>query len=239
MIEPILWLGLVAEMKGDWSEALKRYQECRGEYHDAEVEKKDWSLYGCLHFASEALVGQVHALYELGSYTGAAGLALKAEREAKANGYCNQMALIRLIQGHAAWERNVENRKRRPVYYYREALEYALYYSPYLLDEILSGPEDSTPSQQIRRPCPRVQPIIERCLEHGAEGRQVLTELKDWWKEANCRSLKPGPLQIRGRAVADPTGLATFECAERHREQGIDSSQSVVVATIERKRPKE
>jgi len=90
----------------------------------------------------------------------------------------------------------------------------------YLLDEALSGGEQSTPQR----------PIILQCLERGKEGQRMLIALRDWWQRGVNDIGTPQPDTIS----PIPEGLVLLEAERiaRQREPGNGSPQKSVVEQI-------
>ena len=87
----------------------------------------------------------------------------------------NQLARLRLTEGHVAWDGNVtewENGFENAFHCYQHALIYAVRYNRFLLDEILSELSTEIPAHTL----------ITHCLERGREGRKMLIELRNWWQ---------------------------------------------------------
>ncbi len=102
-----------------------------------------------------------------------------------------------------------------------QALQRALRYNRFLLDEVLSGRPQGSP----------LQPIVPQCLEHGEEGQQMLTALRDWWKTGVNDIGTPRPDTIS--PIPEGIPLLEAERIVREHEPGDGSPQKSVIQQIE------
>jgi hypothetical protein len=105
--------------------------------------------------------------------------------------------------------------------YYQLALLHALRFNRFLLDEALSGREQSSV----------LQPIIPHCLKQRKVGQRMFIALRDWWLDGLNDIGTPRPDTIS----PIPEGIALLEAERiaRIREPGIGSPQKDVVEQVD------
>jgi len=144
----------------------------------------------------------------------------EAEALAQQYEYNDHLASLRLTQGTLAWDGHAADGVQgfaAALGYYRQALVYALRFNRFLLDEVLWGGDVATP----------LQPLIPACLGRGAEGRQMLTALRDWWQTGTNSTGTPRPDTIS--PLVEGSLLLEAERLAREREPGDGSPQHAVL----------
>ncbi len=207
------WLGWTYEINNDWANALKAYEEC--------VSMR-WR--GRLYFHCGALTGLARVKHAQADYAAIPALLVEAEGLAQQYEYNDHLASLRLTQGALAWEGHAADGQQgfdAALGYYRQALIYALRFNRFLLDEVLWGGGVATP----------LRPLIPYCLARGAEGRQMLTALRDWWQTGSNDTGTPRPDTIS--PLPEGSSLLEAERLAREREPGDGTAQHPVVAKIE------
>ena len=176
-VREILWipstllrLAISYEMQKDWIMALQYYQK-----------SIETNTIGNLHSKAEALTGVLRVRYHLEDVTALKIFINDALALAEPNEFNDHLASINLTLGHIISDgkfRRILNDTENlgvldtALYYYQQAIIYALRYNRFLLDQVLSGHPHGTP----------LRPIIPHCLERGEEGKKILVALRDWWK---------------------------------------------------------
>lgn len=170
------------------------------------------------YFECAALTGLVRVKQTQGDDAALPPLLAQAEKLAQKYEYNDQLASLRLTQGHLVWETKQWSDLLR---YYQHALIYALRYNRFLLDELLSGRPRGTP----------LRPIISACLERSHQGKEILLALRDWWKtDANDVGM-PRPDTLSH--IPEGSRLVEAETMVREREPGDGSKQRTVLEQIE------
>ena len=158
-----LYLGGLFFEQGRWSDAAEHYA----------VSLEAARLAGSHASECLALVGMSQANYEQRDLGQLDDLISQVEELGDKYGYHQFLAEIRVLQGHIALDRALVDREHlaTALGFYRAALEEALCYNRYELDET-------------------VQAIIARCHERGVEGKQVLMSINGLWQtEANSEGM--------------------------------------------------
>ena len=213
LVMVLVWRGQVEEAKNANFEA---------EYFYRKSLELQWT--GRLYFVCTAFTGLVRVKHAQGDYAAISPLLTEAEQLAQQYEYNDHLASLRLTQGHIAWEGNAptwDNGFEAAMHFYQHALIYALRYNRFLLDEVLSGRPQGTP----------LRPIIPHCLERGAEGRQMLIALRDWWQTGVNDIGTPRPDTIS--PIPEGSPLLEAERIAREREPGDGSMQKSVIEQIE------
>jgi tetratricopeptide (TPR) repeat protein len=205
--EPLVRLGELGEIRGQWSKACSLYQEC--------LELKRTAR---RHFLCAALTGIIRVKHAQGDIAAIPSLLAEAKQLAQQYEYNDHLASLRLTQGHLAWGNGNQN---EAIAFYQHAMIYALRYNRFLLDELLSGRPQGTP----------LRPIIPYCLERGEEGRKILSALRDWWKAGVNDVGTPRPDTIS--PIPEGIPLLEAEKIAREREPGDGSMQRSVVEQLE------
>jgi tetratricopeptide (TPR) repeat protein len=202
---PNCWLGLLYELRQAWAAAMQAYEQALGYRRVARR-----------YFECGALTGLMRVKHAQGEPTAIAPLLAEAEQLAQQYEYNDHLASLRLTQGHLAWPSF-----QSTLNFYQHALIYALRYNRFLLDEVLSGRAQGSP----------LHSIIPHCMEHGAEGRNLLLTLREWWRRGNNDTGVPRPDTISPL----PEGMALIEAERiaRHREPGDGTAQRSVIEQIE------
>ena len=221
--ELLNWLGEIHEIK-----ARQLTHEVRiEELHKAEnCYQKSLELQRIGHryyFECGALIGLARIDHIRGNHSIMQSYLARAETLIQSYQYNDYAALSRLIQGHAAWLLDSDERLTNVLMCYKECLIYSIRYNRFLLDEVLAG--------KTQRATPILQPIISICLEQE-EGNRVLTALISWWKEGinsigvdEQDTISPLPIGI---------SLQVAEQIAREREQGDGSLQTNLIEQIDR-----
>jgi tetratricopeptide (TPR) repeat protein len=212
MPEALNWLGILHECQEQWTTALDHYRQSSGST-------------GNLYRKSESLLGICRVKCAIGIFADIPSVATEAEQIAQQYEYNDHLASLHLTQGHIAWDGHLVawgTGFDAALAQYQQALIYALRYNRFLLDEVLWGGDICTP----------LDPIIPHCLERGAEGRQMLIALRDWWQTGRNDVGQPRPDTIS----PIPEGIPLLEAEQiaRRREPGDGSPQQTVVEKIDR-----
>ena len=209
ILEPLNWLGLVSEIQCKWADAAVFYHRCM---------QLKW--YGRFYFDCAALTGLVRVKHAQEDYGSIPSLLAEAEQLAQQYEYNDHLASLRLTQGMTTdkiqWDAHTTS-----LNYFKHAMNYALRYNRFLLDEVLGGRPQGTP----------LRPIIPYCLERGEEGRQMLIALRDWWKIGVNDIGTPRPDTIS--PIPEGISLLEAERVAREREPGDSSLQRTVIEQIE------
>lgn len=211
--ELLVWLGQVAESQQNWPTAKDYYTECITEFPDLR-----------LYFNTCALNGLGRIAYETNSRHELPELFIRIEKLAQEYEYNDQLALLRLIQGHGAWNGiEIDGGKESitAFHYYQQSLVYALRYNRFLLDEILSAGYIYTP----------LRTICSECLRHGEEGKRMLAALSDWWRSGT----NSADISYLDSISPIPDGIALTEAERiaRIREPGDGLLQQTVIMQLE------
>lgn len=153
------FLGFCYLIKHEWIEAEK----CFSKYLSFPFE--DW----CHYFKCGSLIGLARAKEAIGKKEEIMSFLADAEKLAQQHEYNDHLATIRLMEGH---QKLKDGNQDEALALYQKAMIYALRYNRFLLDDLIGGRPQGTP----------MIPIIQFCLENGEDGREILMELRDWWK---------------------------------------------------------
>ncbi|MDQ2807288.1 MAG: tetratricopeptide repeat protein [Chloroflexota bacterium] len=211
--DEMIWLGILYEVKHDFYQSAEYYQKA--------LESRWINRH---YFECGALTGLARVKHAQADYAAIPALLAEAEGLAQQYEYNDHLASLRLTQGALAWEGHAADGVQgfdAALGYYRQALIYALRFNRFLLDEVLWGGGVATP----------LRPLIPTCLARGAEGRQMLTALRDWWQTGSNDTGTPRPDTISPLPEGSP--LLEAERLAREREPGDGSAQHPVVAKIE------
>lgn len=206
--------GLLHEMKGNLDAAEQAYQEC---LTMQQFERWYWYV--------GALTGLVRVYYRAKKYDDLSSVQHEAETLAQQYAYHDYLAVLRLTEGHLAWERqdvDEEQRFATALRSYQQALVYALHHNRFLLDEVLSGRPNGT----------ALPPIISHCLKYGKEGRRVLLQLRDWWQHGvnDLSTLRPASIS----SIPEGVTLLAGELLAREQEGGGTNPQLTVVEQLDK-----
>lgn len=179
--------------------------------------------FGRRYFECSAIAGLIRIKLVLGDYAALPSLLVEAELLAQQYEYNDQLASLRLSQGHMAWDENIRSwsdDSRSALEHYKQTLIYALRHNRYLLDEVLGGRAQGTP----------LQSIIPFCLQRGEEGRGMLKKLRDWWQTGlnDVGVSRPDTVS----PIPEGIPLLDAERLARARELGDGSLQQEVVSMI-------
>jgi len=206
------WVGMCYLAQGHWLKAETHFSDCLTAQH-----------VGQNYFECGALTGLVCVKHAQGQYSAIPPLLAKAEAMAQRYEYNDHLALLRLTQGHIAWKGHIpdwDSGFKAALYYYQQALIYALRYNRFLLDKVLWGDDTATP----------LQPIIIHCLKRGKEGRRMLVALRDWWQTGVNDVGTPRPDTIS--PIPEGISLLKAERIARKCEPGDRNPQKTVVERI-------
>jgi len=206
------WVGMCHLAQGHWLKAETHFSDCLTAQH-----------VGQNYFECGALTGLVCVKHAQGQYSAIPPLLAKAEAMAQRYEYNDHLALLRLTQGHIAWKGHIpdwDSGFKAALYYYQQALIYALRYNRFLLDKVLWGDDTATP----------LQPIIIHCLKRGKEGRRMLVALRDWWQTDVNDVGTPRPDTIS--PIPEGISLLKAERIARKCEPGDRNPQKTVVERI-------
>jgi hypothetical protein len=212
MIEPLNWLGLMYESQNALEVGEQFYQRQIG-----------LSQYSRYYFECSAFVGMLRIKYFQNNYDDIPPLLAKAERLAQQYEFNDQLAAMRLIQGHIALENSVSPTSddfNIALDLYKDALVYSLRYNRFLLDEILIGRTQGN----------LTPPLISHCLNDG-EGHQMLIALLNWWSTG----VNDVGIIRRDTISQIPEGILLMQSEHiaRRLELGDQSPQVTVVERIE------
>jgi len=210
--ESLNWLGYIHELDAP------RNRDSLSIAEDYYLQSYKNRQYGRRHFESGALIGLIRIKYALRDFSAIQPLIEEAEQLAQLYEYNDHLASLRLNQGHIAMEMN---RKVDVLFYYQQAIIYALRYNRFLLDELLNGRPQGTP----------LRSIIPYCLEHGDEGRGILASLLSWWRTGINNMDNPRPNTIS--PIPEGILLPDAEEIARERETGDGGKQRNVIEQIE------
>jgi hypothetical protein len=208
-----LYLATVYEVQNSVEKAEDFYNSAYKEAHPL----------GRHYFECGARTGVVRVKYTQKGYAAIPPLSSEAEQLAEQYEYNDYFTSLYLTRAHITWEGLIpewESGFDSALYYYQLALIHALRFNRLLLDEALSGEEQSTP----------LRPIVQHCLERGKEGQRMLIALRDWWQSGVNDLGTPRPDTIS----PIPEGLPLLEAERiaRQREPGDGSPQKSVVEQI-------
>jgi hypothetical protein len=219
--ELLNWLGELHEIKAGQLTHEIRIEEL----HEAEIcYQKSLELQRGGHryyFECGALIGLARINHIQGNHSVTQSYLARAETLIQRYQYNDYAALSRLMQGHAAWFLDSDERLNSVLLSYKECLIYSLRYNRFLLDEVLAG--------KAQRTTFILQPVISICLEQE-EGSRVLTALISWWQEG------VNSLELNDQDTISPIPLGiTLQDAEqnaRTREKGDGSPQETLIEQI-------
>jgi tetratricopeptide (TPR) repeat protein len=206
-LEMLARLGYLYELKNDWTASSKWYDSVLNLRYT-----------GRLNMMCQALTGLIRVKHAQGDLAAIPPLLAEAEQLAQQYEYNDDLASLRLTQGHMAWE---NGNKDEAIAFYQHAMTYALRYNRFLLDELISGRPQGTP----------LRPIIPYCLERGEEGKKILSALRDWWKTGVNNVGTPRPDTIS--PIPEGIPLLEAEKLARECEPGDGSMQKSVVEQLE------
>lgn len=202
-----IWMSELYELRQRWAEA--------GEWYYLAINGQTTDSTN-LHCAG--LTGLIRVKHAQGDFVGIPSLLAEAEQLAQQYEYNDNLASLRLTQGHLAWENGNQD---KAIAFYQRAMIYALRYNRFLLDELLSGRPQGTP----------LRPIVPYCLEHGEDGKKILSALRDCWKTGVNEIGVPRPDTIS--PIPEGIPLLEAEKIAREREPGDGSMQRSVIEQIE------
>lgn len=213
LLDTLIWSGVLSEINNDLQQAESFYNKCL-EYR--------WT--GRRYFECCALTGLSRIKYLVGNISVVPQLLAEAEQFAERYEYNDQIASIRLTQGHIAWDGNVPEWGKgynAALSFYKESLIYALRYNRFMLDDVLSGSSKDTPHKSI----------IQYCIAHGQEGFDMLANLENWWKTGinEVAQLRLDTMSI----VTEGISLLEAESMAREQEPGDLLVQKTVIQQIE------
>jgi hypothetical protein len=210
---PLLnWLGMLQEINNVPKRAEEFYQ-VRVKLRNLE----QWYWY------VGALSGLVRISYVKEDYIAIGSTLHDAEALAQQYEFNDQLASLRLTQGHLTWDGKITERGNgfdTALLYYQEALVYALRYNRYLLDEVLSGQPQVTP----------LKSIILHCEKRGEEGKRMLRALHDWWQGGVNHIDIPAAGSFS--RISDGNSLLESELLVRQREPGDGSPQRTITEQL-------
>jgi len=210
---PLLnWLGTLQEIRMAPELAEQLYQE---RVNLRYLEQWYWYV--------GALAGLVRIHHVNGDYVAIVSILHDAEALAQHYGYNDQLASLRLTQGHLAWDGTITAWGQgfdTALHFYQQALIHALRHNRYLLDEVLSGLPQETP----------LQSIILHCQKRGEEGKQMLQDLLNWWQSGtnNIDIVGPGNFS----PIPDGISLLEGERLVRQQEPGDGSPQLTITERL-------
>ncbi|HEX9989030.1 MAG TPA: tetratricopeptide repeat protein [Chloroflexia bacterium] len=195
VLEPIIWLGALAEMRRDYTKALSYYEQY-----------SEWTWYGRYYFECQSLLGLIRVHFELGKDVTTRTLIDKARPIAEENEYNDCLATLSLIEGHLAWRGEAgehDSKLDTVLRYYKDALVYSLRYNPLLLSDVLS--EHWLGTRTL------LESIPSHCLRKMEKGRQVLAELRGWWNSGK------NEVEVHRRTTISlvPEGMNLLEAEQR------------------------
>jgi len=210
---PLLnWLGMLQEIKNVPERAKGFYQERINLRY-----LEQWYWY------AGALSGLVRIHAVEGDYMAIGPILHEAEALAQQYAYNDQLASLRLTQGHLAWDGTIAEWGQgfdTALHFYQQALVYAMRHNRFLLDEVLSGQPQETP----------LRSILLHCQERGEEGKHMLQVLHDWWQSGANNIDLAGPDSFS--RIPDGISLLESERLVRQREPGDGSPQRMITEQL-------
>lgn len=204
------WHGMLHEIRGAFELAEEFYREC---LNLRQFEQWYWQ--------AAALTGLARLYYIKRDYVALEPIMDKVEALAEQHEYNDYLALLRLMQGHMAWDSSSSAWRQgfdTALDYYKQALIYALRYNRFLLDEMLSRRP-----QGVGIP---LLPIIPHCLKLGPVGQRMLQVLLEWWQSATNDIGSPRQDSIS--PIPEGIALLDGERMARKREPGDGHPQQTV-----------
>ncbi len=179
---------------------------------------------GRSYYVAQSVLGLLQVDIACSKVKGVSDKVQKIQKFSLNLGYYDHLAYLRLLQGHVAWEGRIPewgSGFNAALYYYQQALIFALRHNRFLLDEVLWGGGIITLQQSI----------ISYCLERGEEGCWMLTAIRDWWQSDVKGIGTPRPDTI----LPIPEGITLLEAEQiaREAESGDGNPQKNVVEQIE------
>lgn len=228
--ELVTWLGEALELSGDREGAEKQFRRMA-----FELDELGRHYYDCI-----SRVGLARIYWDGERYTDMARVHREALALAEQHEYNDQLSILHLLTGHAAWTGSVVEwgaGQSQVLDHYKRALTYALRYNRFQLDAVLTGFYDPIPiatSVAADSPEPRTPylPIMQACLERGAEGRRVLEALREWWYTG--RNSIPGERQPSVTPLETGLSLRAAEREARRNEPGDGMPQVPVLDRLDR-----
>jgi ATP/maltotriose-dependent transcriptional regulator MalT len=210
---PLLnWLGTLQEIKNDPERAEEFYQE-----------RVNLRYLGQWYWYVGALTGLVRIHHVKGDYMAIGSILHDAEALAQQYEYNDQLASLRLTQGHLALDGKITEWGQgfdTALHFYQQALLYALRHNRFLLDEVLSGQPQETP----------LQCILLYCQKRGEEGKHILQTLHNWWQSSANNIDIPGPGSFS--LIPDGISLLEGERLARQQEPGDGSPQRMITEQL-------
>jgi tetratricopeptide (TPR) repeat protein len=183
-------LGNLFMAQGQWEKATEHFSAC------LDMAK----LMRCQAFRCLAQIRMAQAYYQQGYPERVEALVSEIEEVAKRYEYHQLLAEIYTLRGHVALDGSSPDSQKTVLQYYETALKHALHYNRYQLDET-------------------VKEIIAHCQNREAKGRQILTDLVQFWRTCTAQQAH---------------SCLKAERAAREREPGDGSPQINVVERIKR-----
>jgi tetratricopeptide (TPR) repeat protein len=205
--ENLQWLGLLYEIQGDLQMAEDYYNKSL---------RHRWV--GRRYYECAALTGLARIRSARGEYTELQALLVEAEKLAELYEYNDHLASLSVTKGVLSW---ATNNQADVIKFFKNTMIFALRYNRFLLDELLVGRLQGTPFRSM----------IDCCLEHGSEGKEVLLALRDWWKTA-INDIGASRLSTISPV---PEGISLLEAEKlaRDREPGDHLPQKTVIEQID------
>lgn len=190
--------------QGRPAEALEHYTACT----------REANAHGSHKFESAGLIGRCEALYALQRWTEFTTTASAAQALGERYHLYEHLADVHALLGHRALRQGASAMVGSgiPEALYRQALQDALLFNRFRLDQILDE-------------------IGENCLRCGDSGRHILAALRDWWKAGRLQCTTPdsSPLIPMGTILLEAERIA------RYNEPGDGSQQISVVEALNAK----
>jgi tetratricopeptide (TPR) repeat protein len=221
--ELLVWMGQINEIKSmnlsgsDANQILSiaesYYERCLS------LEGTDRRYFKCV-----ACVGLVRVKYRQKIYGAIPTRLADAEQDAQKHEYNDQLASLRLIQGHIAWDGHVlewESGFDSAFRYYQHAMIFSLRYNRFMLDKVLQANTNTNLQPQI----------ISYCQQRGTEGQKMLVALREWWQSG----LNDVGVQRLDTVSLVPEGISLVqaEIIARSREPGDGSQQHFVIQQLD------
>jgi len=179
-------MGAAYEAKMVWDRAMKSYVDA------LQAAKDGQDTYNVVR--SAVAICNVH--YFQGGFAKIPSYAEEAERLAQRYSYWDQLAQLRVTQGHILFD---EEKNEEAFAKCVEAMTYALRYNRYLLDKVADR-------------------IIAKCRERGELGKEMLERLSEFWQTGTLDGLPLLEAEREGREREKGDGRPQVRVVERLRQ---------------------
>lgn len=210
--EILVWLGELAEIKGDLEGAKDYYERHLDGYQRI----------GRKYFDCAALIGLARVAYGRGKYKAARKLWAKGEAIAQKYEYNDHLAALYLGLGCARMEGEIpgwEKDEKAAVWNFQLAMIYGLRFNRFALDTLLTGGA-TTP----------FKPLVPYLRNNGKKGQKALEALRDQWRKGTneIKSNRHGTISVLPEGIS----LKEAEHIARQLEPGSGILQKTVVEQL-------